>query len=311
MSPSARDSSAPTSDGRQTSAGPVGVLALGAQSDPPVQLVQSSMAPAGPVPFQGETIEAATEPEAPRVIPEGELISGMVAGRVAFSAVDGPGKRYLLLLQGCQLDCLACPRPMLMPPRPRWLQPKTVDDVLADICANAPFLAGVTVSGGEPTIQPAFVGAVFRAMATCRSTSRLTRFVATNGNTEPEVWAELAPLLHGVMVDLSSLDDEQNVVLTGRSNYSVLATIENLAERDLLHEVRLMLVPGINDSDADLRRVAAWLLGIDPQIRVRVVEFRRRGTRACARDLSEPRRADFIRYWRVLSGAGIDDLVVP
>ncbi len=298
----------PTPD-RSHAPGPVRVLT--SESQPPDLSIQT--APETPA-LQGIQIDLAqpelAQPELVRPEPARE-IKGYVAGRVAFSAVDGPGKRYVLFLQGCQHDCLTCPRPMMMPPVPHRMVPKTVDEVLADIGANAPFLTGVTVSGGEPTLQPEFLAAVLRGLIANRSTARLTRFVATNGNARSDVWAELAPLVHGVMVDLNALDDEQNVILSGHSNRTVLATIHELASRKLLHEIRLRLVPGVNDSDPDLRRTANWLLGIDPQIRLRVVEFRRRGTRACARDLAEPRRTDFKRYWNVLSGAGIENLIVP
>lgn len=235
----------------------------------------------------------------------------MVASRIAYSTVHGPGGRYVLFLQGCQFDCLACGNHRMMPRAPRGMRPRTVADVVADIGRDAPFLTGVTVSGGEPTTQPDFLLALLAQLKADRRTTRLSRFLATNGDVAPELWEALAPLLDGVMLDLKALDEERHVVLTGRSNVRALDSVVDLIGRGLLYEVRLLLVPGINDSDAQLRRLAGWLLDIDPAVRVRVVEFDKRGTRACARDLAAPRRADFVRYWRVLNFAGVEDLVVP
>lgn len=236
---------------------------------------------------------------------------GLLAGRVPFSAVDGPGSRYVLFLQGCRFDCLACHNPATIPLRPRGSGPVGVDEVLAPVADAGPFLSGVTVTGGEPTVQHRFVHELFTRLGEDPRTARLTRFLGSNGDARPEVWARLAPVTDGAMVDLKALDDETHLVLTGRSNVRVLASIRDLAARRVLHEVRLLLVPGLNDSDDQLTRTAAWLLGVDPAVRVRVNAFNRAGTRACARELRPPGRTEIDRYRDVLTAAGITDLTVP
>jgi pyruvate formate lyase activating enzyme len=238
-------------------------------------------------------------------------VGGLVAGRVACSAVDGPGRRYVLLLQGCSFDCLACRDPAALTRRPPGMVPRTVDDVVEEIAEAAPYLNGVTVSGGEPTQQPEFVHALLSRLAQRRGTRRLTRFVESNGDAEPAVWQLLAPVTDAFMIDLKALDDETHVVLTGRSNVQVLESIRTLAAIGLLYEVRLLPIPGLNDSDAELEAIAAWLLSVDSSIRVRVNEFHRLGTRETAHELLQPRRAELVRYRQVLTRAGIADLVVP
>jgi pyruvate formate lyase activating enzyme len=232
-----------------------------------------------------------------------------LAGSEPFSAVDGPGNRYVLFLQGCGWDCLTCHNPCSIPQRPPLMKPTSLDDVLTGIRDAAPFLTGVTVTGGEATLQAGFVLTLFAALAAEPATAHLTRFVDSNGDADPAVWAALAPVTDGVMLDLKALDDEMHVVLTGHSNARVLASHADLATRRLLHEVRLLLVPGLNDDAATLERTAAWLLALDPQIRVRVTGFRRQGTRPCARDLIEPTAEDVAGYRSLLAGAGIGNLV--
>ncbi len=236
---------------------------------------------------------------------------GLVAGLEPFSAVDGPGNRYVVFLQGCRFDCLACHNPATIPLRRKGSRPVGVDDVLAPIADAAPFLTGVTITGGEPTVQPGFVHELFSRLAADARTARLTRFLDSNGDAPPEVWQLLAPVTDGAMIDLKALDDEAHLVLTGRSNTRVLAAIRDLAGRGLLYEVRLLLVPGINDSDGQLARTAAWLLELDPAIRVRVNAFSPTGTRACARDLRPPGPDELAGYRDVLTAAGITDLTTP
>jgi pyruvate-formate lyase-activating enzyme len=231
-----------------------------------------------------------------------------LAGTTPFSAVDGPGNRYVLFLQGCGWDCLTCHNPCSIPQRPPLMATTPLEEVLTGIRDAAPFLTGVTVTGGEATLQAGFVLALFSELAADPATAHLSRFVDSNGDAGPEVWAALAPVTDGVMLDLKALDDEMHIVLTGHSNARVLASHVDLAARGLLHEVRLLLVPGLNDADATLAATAAWLLALDPQIRVRVNRFRHEGARACARDLVEPSEQDLARYRRLLTEAGIRHL---
>lgn len=255
----------------------------------------------------GTDPEPGTEP-VPGSVP---VRDGLVAGTVPFSAVDGPGNRFVVFLQGCQWDCLACHNPCSIPRTPPAMRRTAVADVVAEIRDAAPFLTGVTVTGGEATLQAGFVRALFGQLAADPLTARLTRFVDSNGDTDPQVWQLLAPVTDGVMLDLKALDDEMHVILTGHSNERVLASVRDLAARGLLHEVRLLLVPGLNDDDETLRRTARWLLAVDPDVRVRINAFRREGTRPCARDLLEPTRADLDRYREVIKGVDVRHLTMP
>jgi pyruvate-formate lyase-activating enzyme len=236
---------------------------------------------------------------------------GFVAGTVPFSAVDGPGNRFVVFLQGCNWDCLACHNPCSIPIRPPAMTTTAVEEVLDEIRDAAPFLTGVTVTGGEATVQAGFVRVLFEQLAADPVTAGLSRFVDSNGDADPQVWQLLAPVSDGFMLDLKALDDEMHVVLTGHGNRRVLAAIVDLAGRGLLYEVRLLLVPGLNDDDRVLARTARWLLDVDPQLRVRVNRFRQDGVRACGRDLLEPGAADLDRYRRVLTDAGVRHLTLP
>ena len=157
-------------------------------------------------------------------------------------------------MQGCGFDCLACHNPQTIctraTPNSRWM---TTDEVLVDIAAAAPFLSGVTVSGGEATLQWEWVHELFGRLRTEATTSRLTRLVDTNGDAEPFVWSRLAPVMNGAMVDLKALDPEVHRFLTGRSNERVLASLRQLDAAGQLTEVR----PPARARDQRLRRSTA------------------------------------------------------
>ena len=273
---------------------------------------------------------AARPTEAPRVGAPRADVTGLVAGTLRHSWVDGPGNRFVAFLQGCTFDCVACHNPFTIrvcdgcgvcvdacttgsleardgaiawnpdtclgcddcvrvcpsdsTPKTRRLTPGALADEVRPV---APFLSGVTVSGGEATMQAPFVRAWFEALRDDAKLSRLTRYVDTNGDAPRPTWDLLEPVMDAAMVDLKALDDAVHRELTGASNDRVRASIELLAARDQLYEVRLLIVPGRNDADEQVRRTGAYLADVAPAVRVKVIGFRRHGVRPAGRGLPE------------------------
>ncbi len=232
---------------------------------------------------------------------------GLVADVIRSSFVDGPGNRYVVFLQGCTFNCLACHNPQTIGQHPTpTTRDMTVDDVVADIVHVAPFISGVTVSGGEATCQWEFVDALFRRLAEHPTTARLTRLIDSNGDAEPEVWVALADSMHGVMVDLKALDPDVHQLLTGRDNDRVLASIRRLDELDRLAEVRLLLIPGFNDGPRLLAATAAFLGELSSSPPIVLLAFRHEGTRPIAEHMPEATADDLHAATRVLVESGIE-----
>ena len=235
---------------------------------------------------------------------------GLLADVVPFSWVDGPGNRFVAFFQGCSFDCLACHNPHTIPLASVHARQVTVEGLVDEVRPHAPFLSGVTVSGGEATLQADFVRAFFGAIKGDPDLGRLTTFVDTNGGCAPEVWDALIPVMDGAMVDLKALDPDLHQRVAGASNGPLLASIRHLAAAGRLHEVRLLLVPGVNDSPDQLAATAEWLLAVDPALRVKVIGFRPHGVRAAAREWPEPTEGQRTAYRAALTAAGVRELVV-
>ncbi|GBD84842.1 4-hydroxyphenylacetate decarboxylase activating enzyme [bacterium BMS3Abin02] len=184
-----------------------------------------------------------------------------------------------------------------------------VDEILSEIRSTAPFLSGITVSGGEATLQPEFVAALFAELKAHPDTRHLTTFVDSNGACTTATWDLLLPVMDGAMIDLKALDDDLHTRLTGVGNDQVLDSIRHLAQRDRLYEVRLPLISGINDADDLLTRTARRLASIDPAMRIKVIGFRRHGVRSRYQDLTEPTTDQMEHYEQVLSAAGVREIV--
>jgi pyruvate formate lyase activating enzyme len=232
-----------------------------------------------------------------------------LADVVPFSWVDGPGNRFVVFAQGCPFDCLACHNPETISPRGAGTTDSSVDELLERIRTVEPYLNGVTVSGGEATAQWRFVRDLFTAIRHDPQLSRLTTYVDTNGHALPRVWDELLPVTDGFMVDLKALDPDVHRRLTGRSNDLVLDAIRYLHGHGRLAELRLLLVPGFNDSEDQLARTAAWLADLDRGLRVVVIGFRSHGVRAEWAHLPEAGPDLLARARRALEGAGLGHIV--
>jgi YjjW family glycine radical enzyme activase len=281
-------------------------------------------------------------------------VRGLVADVIPFSCVDGPGNRFVVFLQGCNLDCIACHNPytitvcnncgecvaqcpsaalsIIEDGTVEWdadactgsdrciawcpydSTPKAVSTSVAEMVEQvrraAPFLSGVTVSGGEATQQPAFVQAFFAALAADPELARLTRFVDSNGMCPPHIWHDLGPVLDGAMIDLKAIDDDVHRLMTGHGNADILRSIRLLADAGSLYEVRLLFVPGVNDSTTQIERTAAFLRAVDPWMRVKVIGFRCHGVRPTPLATREPTAQDLQRYTAVLHAEGLHQLTV-
>lgn len=92
------------------------------------------------------------------------MMKGSVHSIETYGTVDGPGIRYIIFMQGCLLRCQFCHNP------DTWKigdgKEMTVKEIVDDIKAYLPFFqasnGGVTVSGGEPLIQTAFLAELLK-----------------------------------------------------------------------------------------------------------------------------------------------------
>ena len=231
-----------------------------------------------------------------------------VADVIQFSWVDGPGNRFVLFLQGCNFNCLACHNPQTIPLQTPLAKDYSVGDVLEKIRQSLPYITGVTVSGGEATVQHEFLFDLFVAIKAAPDLKHLTTFIDSSGNAEKHVWEILLPVTDGVMLDLKVLNNVKHLELTSSSNTAVLETLKFLASRGKLYEVRLLLIPGQNDSNEELRETAQWLLHVDAAVRVKINSFMTHGVRASSMAWAEVTDEDRLRYRQVLMEEGILDL---
>lgn len=120
----------------------------------------------------------------------------------------------------------------------------------------------------EPLITSEWAVAIFKE---ARAAGLATGFVS-NGNATPQVLEYLRPWIDLYKVDLKSFDDQRYHQLGGRLR-PILDTIRRLHEMDVWVEIVTLLIPGFNDSDDELTRIAEFLVSVSPDIPWHVTAF--------------------------------------
>lgn len=142
---------------------------------------------------------------------------------------------------------------------------------------HAPFLSGITVSGGEATLQLRFISELFRAIKNSASLNHLTCFIDSNGSLSTNGWDRLLPVLDGAMIDLKAWQQETHQWLVGRDNHRVFTTIDYLARHKKLHEVRLLHIPSKSDLLSEIDALAALINTLPTETQIRLNAFRHHG----------------------------------
>jgi len=115
---------------------------------------------------------------------------------------------------------------------------------------------GVTLSGGEPLVQPEFCFALLKAL----KQNGINTAIDTCCYVEWEVLAKMLPVTDWFLVDFKHADSAAHRKLTGQGNELILCNLRRLSDAGARIEIRIPLVPGCNDSEAELR-AAGEILG--------------------------------------------------
>ena len=97
---------------------------------------------------------------------ESRYATGRVHSIESMGTVDGPGVRFVVFTQGCPMRCAYCHNPDTWAVGSGAGTSVTVERIIDEFESNRPFYrtGGITVTGGEPLLQPEFVGDLFAAM---------------------------------------------------------------------------------------------------------------------------------------------------
>lgn len=153
----------------------------------------------------------------------------------------------------------------------------TVDELMAITRKYAAFINGVTVSGGESTLQLPFLIDYFKAIKEAPDLKHLTCLIDSNGTLSLNGWQKIAPYMDGAMIDLKSWSEESHLYLTGRGNQRIKESIKWLANHNLLTELRLLYIPEKTDYLENIELLSQFINSLGESILIRINAFHQHG----------------------------------
>lgn len=195
---------------------------------------------------------------------------------IPFSNVEGLGNRTSIFLNGCNINCLFCHNPETIEMKNENMV--SVNYLIEKIKESMPFIRGITVSGGEPTIHYKALLPLFREVHKLG----LTCYIDTNGFFDREKISELLDNTDKLLFDIkgsgsgllklcfdyknkdggeSANEIKENTIST--RNFENLSAMLSL---DKVEEVRLVYIKGFYDEKEVVKRIAETLEGYDKVI---------------------------------------------
>ena len=189
--------------------------------------------------------------------------------------VDGPGIRSVIFFSGCPLRCLYCHNP------DTWEKASgdqlTVEYIMEEVRKYKSYQkasgGGVTISGGEPFMQPQFLIEVLKA---CRQNGIHT-IIDTSGYAHEDIAREALKYTDLLMLDIKAFDPKTYKKLTGVAIDRTLRMLEIAQEMNVLTRVRYVLVPGVTDNMDEIRELAKHLKNFTNLEKVVVLPFHKTG----------------------------------
>ena len=204
-------------------------------------------------------------------------VTGAVHSWDLSTGVDGPGTRFVLFLSGCELRCVYCQNPDTWSERDGAVE--SVDDVMSRIRRYRAVFertgGGVTITGGEPLLQPRFTAAILRA---CQEEGIHTA-LDTSGSLGVRATDDLLLDTALVLLDIKSFLPAIYAEVTGGGSVTpTLQFARRLAALERSVWIRFVLIPGMNDAPENINPLADFVATLGNVTRVDVLPFHTLGT---------------------------------
>ena len=184
-------------------------------------------------------------------------MEGRIHSFESLGAVDGPGVRFVVFMQGCSLKCKYCQN------RDTWnLKGGTTyssDEIVEKILRYKNYImpnGGVTISGGEPLLQTKFLIELFTKL----KQYNIHTCIDTSGSVVlTDEIKELIDLTDLFLLDIKCINDEKAINLTAVSNKKELEFARYLSNINKPMWIRQVLVPGYTDDEQDLIKLREFI----------------------------------------------------
>lgn len=193
-----------------------------------------------------------------------------------FGTHDGPGIRLVIFVQGCLFRCLYCHNPDTQALETDKTKTMDIEEILELLEKQKEYFGktgGLTISGGEPTLQAEALIELFKE---CKKRGFNT-CLDTCGAIDSQEVQELYDLADLVMLDVKHINADWHQKLTGMTNTN---TLKNAAYREKSGKelwLRYVLVPGWTDQEEYLKEWAKYFANYRSLKRVEIIPYHKLG----------------------------------
>lgn len=177
-------------------------------------------------------------------------MTGLIHSFQSLGALDGPGIRFVVFMQGCNLRCGCCHNP------DTWNigegTPYTAEDVVKKVVRYKEYFGsegGITVSGGEPLLQADFVRELFEL---CHKED-INTCLDTSGSIMNDKIKALLEVTDRVLLDIKYTGDALYKEHAGCNLQSVLNFLGYLNQKSISVTLRQVIIPTLNDNEENIR----------------------------------------------------------
>ncbi len=182
------------------------------------------------------------------------MIKGRVHSIQSLGTLDGPGVRFVVFMQGCNLRCRCCHNP------DTWShsggEEYTTDELLEKALNFRVYFGkkgGITLSGGEPLLQAEFADELFEK---CHKEG-INTCLDTAGVTLCDSVKNVLSKTDRVLLDVKHTDEQEYKLNTGASLEETLKFLDYLNQKNIPTTLRQVIIPTVTDTEENVLRLKA------------------------------------------------------
>ena len=199
-----------------------------------------------------------------------EKIKGRISSFQSMGTLDGPGVRFVAFTQGCPLRCACCHNPETWDKNGGRVY--TAEEVADRALKYKEYFGeegGITVSGGEPLLQPEFTAEIFRL---CRENKIGTCLDTSGAVTDVK---NVLKFTDYCLLDIKYTEDTQYKKYVGCLLSLPLDFLKRLNERNIPTRIRQVIIKGLNDNADNIKRLKALVSPYECVKEIELLPFRK------------------------------------
>lgn len=180
----------------------------------------------------------------------------------SFGAVDGPGVRLVIFLQGCTYRCVYCHNPESWALKTNGQKFITSSEIINLYKKNSKFYengGGITISGGEPMLHLEFILELAKQTKMEKIHLAIDTSATNYQDDTKEMYLEIAKYVDLWIIDIKHINPNKHKSICGVAEQREINLINDLDKVNTKMLIRQVLIPSLTDDSNDLYSLGVFL----------------------------------------------------